>query len=313
MSDTAGSGTGADGAAGAAAPAGTFLGTAAAPAAGAGGASVAPSNFFGEHVQKDGVFAEGWTTPLAEKFPRLANSAMRYKTEAEFLSGMDHALGLVGKKQQAVGYPKPGADEETVAAFRKESGVPDKPDQYQLKPEKLPDGVTWDDAGALKIAEVLHANHIPAEAGKALVAAHLESLVNSAGQAVQQQTARLQEMVGKTAGAMQKEWGQDYESRLGANQDFVVARFSPEDLADPAINLALSHPAIVRIVDEARRASRESPLPGAANTTATGTMTFRDQAVAIMTSNKNWRSDPALAARVHDLYAQQAAHNKRKS
>ena len=200
-------------------------------------------------MQQDGSFKEGWTSALAEKFPRLANTAMRYKTEGDFLQGIDNALGLIGKKTAGVSYPKAGATPEEIAAFRAEAGVPGRAEEYNIKPEQLPEGI-------------------------------------------------------------QKEWGVSYDERLGANRDFITARLSPEDLADPALNYALSHPAIVRMVDEARRSTRETPLPGTGASVASGSMSPRQQAVDIMKGNPQWRNDPELARRVNDLYAQQAASDK---
>lgn len=237
---------------------------------------------------------------------------MRYKTEGDFLQGIDNALGLIGKKTAGVSYPKAGATPEEIAAFRAEAGVPGRAEEYNIKPEQLPEGIGWSDEAGKKLAEVLHANHIPEGAAKALVQVHLENIMEHAQQAEQAAGAKLQALLGKTTAEFQKEWGVSYDERLGANRDFITARLSPEDLADPALNYALSHPAIVRMVDEARRSTRETPLPGTGASVASGSMSPRQQAVDIMKGNPQWRNDPELARRVNDLYAQQAASDKRR-
>lgn len=287
----------------------TFLGT---PAASAPAAAATPSHLFGDHVQQDGAFKEGWTNSLAEKFPRVANTAMRYKTEGDFLQGLDHALGLVGKKTAGVSYPNEVSTPEELAAFRTAAGVPGRVEEYNLKPEKLPDGVAWDDATGKQFAAIMHANHIPAGAAKALVEAHLQTLATQGQGEATAKAAKLSEMVQKTTAEFQKEWGIGYQDRFNALQDFVGARLSPEDMADPALQVALSHPAMVRIVDEARRASREAPLPGAANTGGMGSMSPRQQGLEIMKANPRWRQDPEMSKRVNDLYAQEAAGIKRR-
>lgn len=271
-----------------------------------------PSGLFGEHVHKDGKFVEGWTSALAEKFPRLANTAMRYGSEGDFLQGIDNALGLIGKKTAGVSYPKAGASPEEVAAFRADAGVPGRAEEYNLKPEQLPAGVAWDEASGKQFAELMHANHIPAAAAKALVEAHLQTLASQTAAGAQAQAAKVGELVQKTTVEFQKEWGVDYENRFNANNDFVGARLTAEDLADPALQTALSHPAIVRIVDEARRASREAPLPGVGNGAQLGSMSPRQQAMEIIKANKNWRNDPETSKRVNDLYAQHAQGEKRQ-
>ena len=286
------------------------------PAASAGGDSPAPSaptNFFGDHVQEGGNFKEGWTSAIAEKHPALANQLMRYKTEGDAFTGLENLVKTVGKKTAGVSYPKAGASEAEIAAFRTDAGVPGRAEEYNLKPENLPEGIGWDDATGKTFSELMHKHHIPAAAAKELVAAHLQN-VAAQGQGAQQATqAKLGELVAQTTAEFQREWGVEFQNRVDANNDFVAARLPAEALADPALQMALSHPSIVRIIDEARRASREAPLPGGANTVATGSMSPRQQAMEIIKGNPKWRKDPETEKRVNDLYAQEAQAQKRKA
>lgn len=289
----------------------TFLG--ATPAATPVAPATPPSGFFGEHVQEGGNFKEGWTNAIAEKFPRLANQAMRYKSESDFFQGIDNALGLVGKKTAGISYPKEGATPEDVAAFRQDAGVPARAEEYNLKPDKLPEGIGWNDENGKAFAEIMHANHIPAGAAKALVEAHLQNVSAQTQQAAAANAAKLGQMVEKTTAEFRKEWGMDFQNRLDANNDFIAARLPAEDMSDPALRMALSHPAIVRMIDEARRSSREAPLPGVNATAGTGSMSPRQQGLEIIKANPQWRNDPDLTRRVNDLYSQEAAAEKRRS
>lgn len=276
---------------------------------------VTPANehFFSDRVAKEGSFVEGWTSSLAGSHPALANQMMRYKTEADAFTGLENLVKTVGRKAAGVSYPKEGATPEEVAAFRTDAGVPGRAEEYVLKPEKLPDGVTWDDATSKQFSDIMHAHHIPAGAAKALVAAHLDTTASHAAAAAVAVQARLESMVAASTKQFQQEWGVEFQNRVDVNNDFVGARLTAEDMADPALKLALSHPAIVRIVDEARRAGREAPLPGASNTTAVGSMTPRQQAMEIMKSNTGWQRDPALSSRVTDLYKQESQAMKRQT
>ncbi len=295
----------------AAAPA-TFLGTPAAPAPGvAGSPTPPPAGFFGEHVHKDGKFVEGWTSGLAEKHPQLANQLMRYPSEAAAFEGLENLVKMVGKKSAGISYPKAGASEAEIQAFRADAGVPGRAEEYNLKPKDLPEGIGWDDATGKVFSELMHKHHIPAAAAQELVAAHLQN-VAAQGQTQQQaQGAKLTEMVQKTTAEFQREWGVEFQNRVDANNDFVAARLSEEDLKDPALQVALSHPSIVRIIDEARRASREAPLPGASGAAGAGSMSPRQQAREIIAANPKWRQDPVMHQRVTDLYAQEAAKDRR--
>lgn len=290
-------------------PAAPFLAGKEAPAAAEPPAT--PSHFFGDHVQKDGKFQEGWTNSISEKFPALANSLMRYDTEEAAFQGLDNALRLIGKKQTGVSFPKAGASPDEIAAFRKDAGVPETADGYTLKPETLPDGVAWDDASAKAMAEVFHANHIPGGAAKAMVEAHLSTLAAQAKQQADAAAGKLSELVQQTTDQMRQEWGGDFDTRLTANQDFIAVRLGEEAMADPALQYALSHPALVRIVDEARRAGREQSLPGVNGAAATGSMSPGQQAAEIIKQNPRYNQDPALSRQVMDLFAQQSRMDKR--
>lgn len=272
-----------------------------------------PSTFFGDHVQKDGAFVEGWTENLrAAGFERLANKAAFAKDEATLLRTLDETIGYVGRKTpQGVLYPVAGASDEDVSAFRKAAGVPDSADAYQLKPEKLPDGLEWNDDQVKPYAEIFHKHHVPQAAAAELIAKHLESQAAAAAAGNDAYGQKVSQFVQASEQTFQKEWGEQYDTRLEANRAYVSSRFEPAELADPVLQAALSHPKIVRVIDEARRALREAPLPGVGAEVTAGSHSPRQQAVEIMRANPNWRSNPELSKRVGDLYALDAAQAKR--
>jgi hypothetical protein len=289
---------------------GGFLSTE--PAAASAPPAAARTNFFGDHIQKDGQFQEGWTENLrAAGFERLATKAALAKDEATLLRTLDETIGFVGKRTTGVSYPKPGASDADISAFRHEAGVPDSPEAYELKPSQLPPGVEWDDAAMSGYAEIFHEHHVPKAAAQALLAKHLEQVGAQAGAAGEQLEAKISDFAQQSEATYQKEWGEAYETRLESNKTFVQSRFSPDELSDPAIKAALSHPKIVRLVDEARRSLREGPLPGVGSEILSGSHSPRQQAQEIMRANPGWERQPDLARRVNDLYAMDAAQSAR--
>lgn len=290
--------------------------TAPAPAPGTPTPAVVPpptgKQFFAEGISQGGQFAEGWTQQLQELgFERLANKAALAKDEATLFKSLDDALGLIGKKA-GIAYPKEGADEAAIMAFRADAGVPESPTGYDLKPQQLPEGITWDDATANAYAEALHKHHIPAAAAKELVNAHLAQLQTQFTQAQAEYQAELGKKVEACETTFRQEWGRDYDTRLESNRAFIQSRFTPEDLSDPTLQAALSNPAVVRIIDEARASLREAPLPGVGHEINTGTHSPRQQAQEIMKANPKWEKDPELVKRVNNLYALDKAQEKRK-
>jgi hypothetical protein len=272
-----------------------------------------PSTFFGDHVQDKGAFKEGWTESLrAAGYERLANKAAFSKDEASLLRTLDETIGFVGKRAPSGAvFPKEGATDAEISAYRHEAGVPDTADAYNLKPDAIPAGVEWNDESLKPYAEIFHKHHVPEAAARELIAKHLEGVAGQAAAGSDAYAAKVNQFVTASEQTFQKEWGENYDSRLESNRAFVTSRFDAQELSDPALQAALSHPKLVRIVDEARRALREAPLPGVGREIAAGSHSPRQQAVEIMKANPGWRNDSALAGRVNDLYALDAAQSKR--
>lgn len=271
-----------------------------------------PGQFFGEHIAKEGRFTEGWTEQLrAAGFERLATKAAMAPDETTFFKTMDDTLGFVGKKSPAVAYPQAGSSDEEVSSFRKAAGVPDHAEAYALKPAVMPEGLTWNDEEFSDYAKILHAHHVPEAAAKELVARHLQSVAQMASQGKEVIGQRIAKFAEASAAIFSKDWGDGYDARLEANRAFVSSRFAAEEMADPVLQAALSHPQVVRVIDEARRALREAPLPGVGQEVSNGSHSPRQQAMEIMRANPSWSKDPGTAQRVHDLYALDAAQAKR--
>ena len=297
----------------AATPQGLLAGGTPAPATTPASAANSPIRFFGDAVATDGAFKEGWTENLQKMgFERLANKAALAKDEATFFKTMDETLGLVGKKA-GIAYPKPGADDASISAFRTDAGVPDSPEGYNLKPAELPPGIDWSDETASSYAKAMHSHHIPAAAAQELMNLHLQNQQEQQLTAQKNYQTAISNQVQQSEQTFQKEWGSEYGSRLEANRAFVQSQFTQEELQQPVLVSALSHPSVVRIIDQARQALREpSGIPGLGLEAAATTHSPGQQGLEIMKANPGWDKDPALHAKVTGLYALQAAQNKRK-
>lgn len=149
-----------------------------APAAPTGGEgtllSSAPASATAQAEPAQPVDKPDW---LPEKFWR------EDKADVEALSKSYQGLEqLLGKKANSVPVPNEKSTPEEVAAYRKAIGVPESPEGYKLKPEQLPQGVTWDDSVAKRAAELAHRHNIPAAAMSELMKFDLEraALMNQA-------------------------------------------------------------------------------------------------------------------------------------
>lgn len=190
---------------GAAAPQTTATAAAAAPVAPptASAQTSPPRGYVGE----DGNFSDGWLDRLPGELDPAKQTLAKYRGLPELAKSHFELQQLLGKKSSAVNIPGEKSTPEEVAAFRKAVGVPETADGYNLKPEKLPDGVTWDDATGKAYAEIAHKHHIPAAAMKELAALQLS------------QEAMRAEEVGKMLGAELERGKQELQTAWGANFD----------------------------------------------------------------------------------------------
>ena len=107
-------------------------------------------------IQADGAFAEGWTSKAFG--PDYTGPLAGVKTLTDVDKVLrDNMAAARAKTDGMLKVPGESATPEERAAFFKAIGVPDDPNGYGLaKPEKLPDGVSWDDAFAGEFAKTAH-------------------------------------------------------------------------------------------------------------------------------------------------------------
>lgn len=135
----------------------------------------------------------------------------KYDTLPKALKSLSHQERVLGAKANAVVVPGANADDDTVSAFRKAVGAPDTPEGYEVpKPEKLPQGVEWDDGIVKRFAPILHKFNVPAEAMGELA----NEFVNLQGEFVQSahngHAEATATAVDSEAAELRKAWGHDF-------------------------------------------------------------------------------------------------------
>lgn len=124
-----------------------------------------------------------WYSQLGDEWTAHADTLNRFNTVADLAKSMLHF------RKTGPAYPDENATTEDIARFRAAAKVPETPDGYTLKPEKLPDNVTWDDNTAKQFAEIAHKHNVPAPAMQALMQAQIEIEANRAQSLLAQQEA----------------------------------------------------------------------------------------------------------------------------
>jgi hypothetical protein len=206
---------------------------------------------------------------LPEKFWR------NDKADVESLSKSYQGLEqLLGKKANAIVPPSEKSTPEEVAAYRKAIGVPESPEAYNLKPEQLPEGVTWDDNVAKKAAELAYKHNVPAAAMQEFMRFDMEraALMNQAA-------AQMIETQLETGRAeLQAVWGDKMPEKIElARRAAVTAGVDPtsQGFVDPQV--------VKAIVNLAEKLSDDKLVAG----DQTGVSSTRARAKDIMTNAAN--------------------------
>lgn len=142
------------------------------------------------------------------------------------------------------------AKPEEVQAFTKtlyEKGIlhapPAKPEDYGLhvKPEKLPEGFTWNDASAQKLAGILHKHGVTKELVPDLLALHQEMQLG------QKQSLKTSQEEGLKA--LKAEFGDKYEERaeLAGRLGTMIFK-TPEEMKFFEDNGLANHPAFLSVL-----------------------------------------------------------------
>ena len=245
-------------------------------------------------VNSDGSFPDGWNKGLGEGYEGLS----KFKTVEALAKSYRHLEG------RSVHYPTQESTPEQVQLFRSLAGVPDDASGYDLKaPDKMPDGVVWDEALAQRYAQVAHEYHVPKAALQALAAEQVSIEAERQAQAVAAQAKKLSD----DSEALRKEWGADTEARLSTAR-VVFGRLAAAVGLDvnSQDGIALqNNPAFVRMAYAMSKYMAEDKLAGAPK--ERHLMGGAEQAQDIINNRDNpyferyWQGDLAVQAMVRQL------------
>jgi hypothetical protein len=158
--------------------------------------------------------------------------------------------------------------------------VPETPEGYQLKPEKIPEGISWNEEMAKQFAGVFHAKGVPAEAAMAITQTFLE--VEKANHAAISEA--YEKSIQDGTAALKKEWGQAFDTKMGRVKS-VVATLG----YDPADASLFSNPKVVSFLGKVVGMLSEDSVASMRGAVAPG-HTFvngAEEAHAIMTDSKH--------------------------
>ena len=206
---------------------------------------------------------------LPEKYWR--NDSIDVESMAKGFNGLEQ---LLGKKAHAIIPPNEKSTPEEIAEYRKALGVPDSPEGYKLKPEQLPEGVTWDENVAKRAAELAHRHNIPAAAMSELMKFDMEraALMNQAA------ASMIEQQLESGRAELQKVYGDKMPEKIElARRAAVTVGVDPssQGFVDPQV--------VKAIVSLAEKLSDDRLVAG----DQTGVSSTRARARDIMTNQSN--------------------------
>ena len=230
------------------------------------------------YVNPDGTFVPEWTKRLPEEMGDFRNKLANYKDATELAKALHHAHQTIGKKGVIV----PGKDSppEEVAAFRKALGVPESPAEYAKtitpEPEKLPEGIGWNDQIAAPYVDVAHRWNIPPGAMKELVNLRMKEtqFQQEAEKTVIQQTQR------EGLAKLRMTWRGDYENKID------LVRNAVRHVRGNNNTYGLGDPEVVRIIGDLASRMKEDTFVGPTGGSA-GFSSMRHRANDIQTNAQN--------------------------
>lgn len=258
-----------------------------------GGAPSFTPNYEGA-LKSDGTFTEGWA---AKAFGPEYNGPL---TTTRSVADVDKLLrdNMAAARGRQLLWPDEKSTPEQLAAVRRLTGAPEKPEGYgELRPQTIP-AELWDRANESKLQGIAHKHHLPPTALKEIVGLYAETL--DAAVKANDQDAQAQRAAGLQA--LREEFGRDFEVKMHAARRFAQTLGLGDD------NPIFMNAEVVSAMARGSALVGEDRLVSGAGPGLTGTP--RAQANAIMTDTANplyakyQSGDPDTVSLVNSLLMQ---------
>lgn len=171
---------------------------------------------------------DNWRQEMTGGDEKEAKQAERYASPADVWKkarALEQRLSS-GELKSTIPYPDKGTPEQQ-AAWRKDQGVPDAPDKYDLKDLEISES---NKPIVQQLLAAAHEANLSNEAAASIVRAHF----NLAEQRVEERSVKDTEIKQATTDHLRKEWGADY--RVNLNNIHTLLNQGPEGMKDLFLN-----------------------------------------------------------------------------
>ena len=200
-------------------------------------------------INRDGSFIPDWTQRIPEDIRGEAEVLKKYGNVTDLARGYVNAQRLIGKKGVIV--PDEKSTPEQIAEFRKALDVPEKPEEYEVKPQNIPEGLQWNDDLAKPFIEIAHKHNASKGLMKELAQKFqdMESARVQAGWEMAQAEKRQRYEEGVRT--LQNAWGGEMPKQIELVQRAAAKYGAPVD------TFGWGDPAIVKLIANMARSMSE--------------------------------------------------------
>jgi hypothetical protein len=248
--------------------------------------------------------ADDWRSAI--EAPELRRVAEKFASPAEVVKSY---AALESRLGRSVVKPGPAASAEEIAAYRRQLGVPESAEGYEVRlPEDLPEALRDDAAGETLRQDFLAAMHA-AGAGGEVVQSALDWYYATAAESLARQERDAAENRAAQEAELRRDWGGEHDRNLALAQR-AVASLGGEAFADFLEGKAVDgvklgdHPAFVRAFAEiGRRLGEDAPLDGEGQGGEAGLWARIDALHALQQSDPQKYASRGVQNELQGLYA----------
>jgi len=229
--------------------------------------AVAAESILGEN----GVFQDGWLGTMPEgTFEKDDTGKAKqgdladHKNIGSIIKSYLNKDKMLGTAIQPLG-EKP--TDEQIKAHRAKVGCPDTVEGYEVpKPEKLPEGMAFDDELLTSCSKYAHDNHIPKGVFEGLAKLVIDGQVSTFNQITEAAVKASDGVIETATNKLKGDWGAEYDGNLEMANRFYdlpgnkeVNKAFTDLMAEYKLN---SHPIVVKFFHEAFKMVKADTVPG---------------------------------------------------
>lgn len=199
----------------------------------------------------------GWAERLPETHKAYAATAAKFASPLDLVASYGELEKKLGQKLTP---PNEQSRPEDWERWRSMTGAPRTPQEYALqRPERLPEGVDWNEADAGRLAEIAHRHALSQSAVRDILGLALERSEQNAARA----HGQMAQYVDGQKEILAQKWGAQFTPNLMEAQR--AAKMLGADLGDPEIG---NNAKVIELAYNAARLMREDRVLGGAQGSA---------------------------------------------